>query len=392
MRHNRDAMCCAFSDTMTAPAKLKGAGRRAFMAAAVISAVGSTPAHVAPLVIALLISRGDASALHASSVVSALVAGQMISAFALPVLLAGLIKRWQLWLVAAVLVAGAAMAENGVGIALFAGWFLIGIAAGALQYSGMVAAAVAPRPRLAFAFRLSAALILSGTLVVAFGLLAGNGGYQLLVALVAAIMLTVMAVGACWYRPEHLQAAAPVVSIPTFPAVIVESLAWVALLFAALLGLLSFIIEIGARSGFAFHQSALALGILRVVVGILSFAVARRLAHVPDRAVFMALPVLLALATVLISVQSSFGAFFAGIFLFEINLNLIAPRFIGAVAVAHKGSVGIWLTAATLVGGALGPVLYGYAADTGALPVAIAFTALAAFIPYFVVRWRLGQS
>ena len=130
--------------------------------ASLLSAVGSLPSHLAPLILVALISDSVSSSAAAGWIPSALLLGQLLTCLVPPTLNVTRIRTGHAAGISALLLAGLFLGGTSNFATLLVSWFLIGGCCGILQYLGTVAAAHYPRPSFAFSLRLGIVLLLAG--------------------------------------------------------------------------------------------------------------------------------------------------------------------------------------------------------------------------------------
>lgn len=364
----------------------------ALIGASLLSAAGSLPMHLMPLIVASLVADSRTSVAQAGWVAAAILLGQLSTSLALPALAVRTVNRGP-----AVAVAGAlllALMASGMGGAasLFLGWFLVGACCGVLQYLGVVTASNDPSPTFAFSLRLSIVLMLAGAVVITLRAADVLASYLSMLTALAAAFGVVLATGLSLYHPPRgsPESASARKSASRSPREVV-GLITVFLLFVGQTGFLAYAIQNAIERGMVIEETAWAFAGMKIVTGIWLLTIARTGFRNTLRPRFFALGLVLGFSLIVISYTGRWSGFFVGLIAFEIAFNTLAARLQGAVAMAAPQFTGRWLTAAFLLGAASGPPLNGAAITAEAGPYFIGFAVLSALLPGLWARIYSGR-
>jgi MFS family permease len=354
----------------------------ALIGASLLSAAGSLPLHLMPLIVVSLVADSRTSIAQAGWVATAVLLGQLSTSLALPALAVRTVKRGPSLAVALALLAALMASGLDGATILFTGWFLVGGCCGVLQYLGIVTASNDPSPTFAFTLRLSIVLMIAGAVVVALQAADVLASYLSMLTALAAILGLVLATGLPLYHPQtgnlrpesHKKAGGQ-------PLGAVGGLATVFLLFVGQTGFLAYAIQSAIERGIATEEAAWALAAMKIVTGAWLLSIARTGLKSARRPRFLGLGLLLGFSVFLISYTGHWVGFIVGLIAYEIAFNTLAARLQGQVALAAPQSAGRWLTAAILLGAASGPPLHGAAISADAGAYFIGFAALSALLP-----------
>jgi len=362
----------------------------ALAGANLISAVGSLPLHLLPVVTATLMAGGRASAVQAGGVASSLLLGQLASSLALPAVGIGTISRSAVVALGCALAAGLFVSGlSGVG-ALYAGWCVVGLCCGVLQYLGVVTAAAYRDPRLAFVLRLGIVLTLAGAVVGALRLAGTLVSYHGLMVLLCTVFGLLLAIGAALFRPEYMVPADGWGS--SLRPRDAPGLAAVFVLFVGQTGFLVHVVQRAIDRGMLSGEVIWAFSAIKVAAGLALLALLLR--HRGDQEPrFLILGLVLAACIAVVSATTDVVVFFVGLLAFEIGFNTLSARLQARVVMVSR--VGRWLTGAILLGAALGPPLHGWALGVGSGSDFIAFAVASALVPWaweFFFNRRRGHG
>src|SRR5262245_27797185 len=130
--------------------------------ASLVSAVGSLVQHLAPFLAVAMIAAGYTSVAGAGWVRTVAQLAELAVALALPLIGIAELGRRAVLVLAVGFVLGLLLAGVNYQPLFWFGWLIIGVCSGALKYLGIMAAANAKNPTLAFSLRLSIVLMLAG--------------------------------------------------------------------------------------------------------------------------------------------------------------------------------------------------------------------------------------
>jgi hypothetical protein len=256
-----------------------------------------------------------------------------------------------------------------------------------LQYLGFTTAAATARPAAAFTLRLGVVMLVAGTVAASMrltGALASYGSTVIALAIVAGL---VAATGLGFYRAPI--AAAPGDATATSgrpPARGVGGLVTLLIFFMGQTGFLAYAIQSASQRSLPLADTTIALAAMKIVVGAWLIHLARK-AKMPRSRSMVAAGAALALGVVAIAAAQHLVMFFVGLLVFEIAFNSLSVALQAKIVEAAPELGRSWLTAAVMVGAALGPPLNGGMIALGMDAHFIAFAMLSALTPGLWV-WR----
>lgn len=371
------------------PRKLASQEVVSLAGASLLSAVGSLPLHLMPLIVVALVNDARTTIATAGWIAAATMAGQLLVSLALPAFKVQTLRRSAATGSAGLLLAGLVLTVSGGSGPLFLGWFVIGGCCGLFLYLGTSTAAVSSRPTFAFSLRLGAVLLLAGSVA---GALQATGVLTSYVSLSVALCLAfaaAQAIGIALYRPLAPKASPMQEGRGQDPrGARLPGLAVVFLLFVGQAGFLAYVLQNATARGMALGETAWALAAMKIGAGLALLLIARLGLQQHQRQRFLELGALLAVSILVISMTRNPLVFFLGLFGLEIALNLLSARLQAAVALAAPRFAGRWLTGTVLLGAAVGPPLHGAALSFGTQAYFLAFAGLSAFLPFL---WWKGS-
>ena len=316
----------------------------------IVSAVGSLPFHLLPVILVAAVADERTSLAGAGWIATALVGGQLVAAFALALLRVQRMERMAIAPVGLAVIGGLWFSGLGAG-ALLPGWFVVGLSCGALQYLGIVTAAGSARPQLALALRLGTVLTVAGVSIALLQWRDALASYAALQVHLAAITVVLLVVGGACMRAPVAASVRPAVSRapPGWPGLLV-----VFVLFVGQIGFLSYVVQ-EARTGI--DAAAWVLGAVKVAAGGVLLVWALRQAE--DARGLLGLGVALAACVVLASVVEGVVLLVVALLAFEISFNILSVALQARVVTTGALNARLWLTAAISLGAAVGPPLRG---------------------------------
>lgn len=372
-------------------AKVNSTETRRTVGAALFSAAGSIPLHIAPLLIATLLATRSISNAEAGSVVSCIMAGQIVAAFLAARIRYETLARPALTFVFCVYAAALFLSLWVSAPLMFAlCWFAIGLACGFLMQFGIMTAAQSNMKLQAFAWRLSFALFVSGLIALCFPLFETDQTYRLLITLFGLGLIAVFLSGLVLWRkvPTHSANNAPpakghLSGLDGF------GLALLFLFFCGQIGFLSNTAHFTASNDLSLDNTSLAIGFSKTTIALVILWVAMRGTRHGSwfQILFSAA---LASSGILIATQQSFIFIVFSFVAFELFLNLLSASFMAALSEKFSSKAKALLLIATLSGTLIGPPLFGHLIDInqGTLPMLLA--ALAAFLPLLWLAYLRG--
>jgi len=352
----------------------------ALVGASVLSGAGSLPLHLAPLIVTVLVVDGRTSVADAGWIATAVLLGQFVMALILPLLDVRVIARGPAIAVAVVLLLGLGLSGLDGMAGLLAGWFVVGICCGGLQYLGTITAATHSRPAFAFPIRLGVVLCLAGVAAGALQWTASLASYGQMLVVLLAVFGLVLLVGVALHRPiepprriQEKDAQAGTLKYVALGIVFV--------LFVGQSGLLAYAVQGATSRGIVFSDASWALALMKITAGLCLLMLARKGLQNRENPRFVELGILLAASNWIVATSSGLPAFFAGLLGLEIAFNLLSARLQARVADIAPFFGGQWLVATMLLGAASGPALHGLAIRLDADGAFTVFAMLSAMIP-----------
>jgi len=350
--------------------------------AGLLSAAGSVPFHLAPLVVATVVADGKVSVAQAGLVPFSLMVGQLTSALALPTAGVHRIPRAAAAAIAAAMLAGLGVSMAGDATTGLAGWLLVGICGGAFMYAGTMAASHHGDKVLAFSLRLSLVLMLSGAASGILLYLRAFDRYADLISNLCLVLLPILLAGVLLHQPTaRRDGPSTLADRPVWAGKTVAGLAVVFLFFVGQSGFMAYVVQRTGRLGFGIEQAALALIAAKLLAGVWIYWRAVSAANRRE-ASWLLLGLTLAAVNLGSGFASSAIVLLASLFAFEIAIVRLSAQLQGAVAARQPGIGGRWLTAAALLGAASGPPANGLAIAMGLDGWFAAVAALTALAPY----------
>jgi hypothetical protein len=361
--------------------------------ASLLSAAGSLPWQLMPLIVVSLIADSRTSIAQAGWVASAVLLGQLSTSLTLPALGVQIVSRGFAVAIALALLLGLAASTLGGIVALYLGWFLIGGCCGILQYLGVVAASIDSRPAFAFSLRLSIVLMLAGLVVGALQATNVFISYFSTMAALGMVFAPLLATGIALYDPSR-PGPDPAGQYPSVRSVLrkFSGLGTVYLLFVGQVGFLAYAVQSAMDRGMAIEEAAWAVAAMKIVSGAWLLYMAQTGFQNTLRPRFLELGGVLAASVVVVSYTGHLVGFFLGLIAFEIAFNTLVPRLQAKVILGARQFAGRWLTAALLLGAASGPPLHGAAISAGAGSYFICFAVLSALLPGLWAKLSAGRS
>ncbi|MDM0078826.1 hypothetical protein QTH90_30775 [Variovorax sp. J2P1-59] len=364
--------------------------------ASLLSAAGSLPLHVLPVLVATLSADGVMGPAAVGWVGAAFLCGQLVSSLALPALgLLGLSGRQALIAVVLVLCA-LGIASLGVAAAILPSWFAIGLACGSFAFLGATASANATDPRAAFSLRLACILWLATITIVSLQLFPSAISYH---SLVLVLGITFLAVCGCGLALIRTAPAVPRKAVGTpgrdrsSMQRAASGLAATFLLFVGQPGFWAYTMFIAVQKGLAIGGIVWAIALAKLASGILLFHISSKPPSKKPATALLALGGAGCAAAIAVVFNApSVVVFFAGIIVWEVSLNVMSARFQAEVVIVAPQVAGPWLTAAIMLGAATGPVVHGAAIQASRGAIFIAYSCLSALVPLIWYLMRKSRT
>lgn len=356
------------------------------MGASLLSSVGSLPLHLAPLIVATLISDSRVSLVGAGWLPTVLLLGQLSTSLILPTFGIHNIRRGAAIVTATVFLTGLAISSfDGFEIILL-GWFLVGQSCGVLMYLGTIAASQFPRKTFAFSLRLAVVLVLAGTLTCLLQVANSFASYRALLTTLTPIVGLILACGVLLHRPAAKVGQVTVAKdSEQWSTRQLSGLVTIYFFFVSLTGFLAYVVQQALTRGISLPGSVWSMAGMKLIAGLWLLCVALLEVQEERKERFMFLAALLTAGLLAVYFSRSVTTFFLGLVLFEITFNTLSARLQGAVVTERPQFAGPWLTGAILLGAATGPPLHGLAINSGLGDIFVLMTVLAAHAPLI---WR----
>ena len=174
---------------------------RNIFATGLLSAVGSLPTHMIPLILASLILGGGITIEQSGWIATSVVLGSLVSTTLLPALKIEQFSRLQLLASALVINAGFLITTVSSFSNLLIGWFTIGMCTGALAYIGTVVAAHHKQPAKGFLIRFGLILVCAGLVIISLQAKDAATSYSELVTFSLFLFPFLIIVCTCIYQP-----------------------------------------------------------------------------------------------------------------------------------------------------------------------------------------------
>jgi hypothetical protein len=333
------------------------------LGASVLSAIGSLPNHIGPIIIVAIVADARVSVAEAGWVLSASAVGELLASLLLPAV--GLVHLSRPSALAAgaclVLALGISMLP-GLAATLL-GFFVVGICCGVLKLLGTVAAANYPHRTFAFLLRLGLVLALAGIAACGLLALAAYSSWPTLIEGLTVLLLPLLVLGGCLYRPQNRSpsASAPLAQALPSPARPLAGLAILYLYFVGISGFFAYAAHQVSAKGMVVSDAILAIGTMKIAAAAWLLIAASLAPDKEGKGIGMLETALLVAALWGIFLSRGIAELLVGLLMLEITINTISARLQSAIVGAAPRFSGQWLTAVILLGVATGPPLYGLA-------------------------------
>jgi hypothetical protein len=355
-----------------------------FLGASLLSATGSLPMHLMPLIIAAIIADGKVSVVEAGWLASARAIGELLVSLMLPAI-GALQLSWAAIAVgsASLLLAVLAAASGSLAV-IVVSFFIIGACSGGLKFAGTMSAAAYHSRSFAFLFRLALILALAGTTICCLFAMRAYASYEIFLRQFALWMLPALVCGGLLYRPATAAQTVSTKEARAISAGGLTGLAVVYLFFLGISGFMTFMAQQALSRGLSLQELVLGFGAMKFVAGAWLFVAAYGLRR-RSRAVIGGFEAAgLAAALWIAYLSTSTALFLAGFLLLEITLNGMSAH-LQARAVETAPESAKWLNCVILLGFASGPPLNGIAIGLGSETAFIVLSTITVLLP---VLWQ----
>ena len=362
----------------------KPAPLRRLLGASLLSAVGSLPTHIGPLIVVAAIADGRFSIESAGWILSVRAVGELLACLALPA--AGLLhlSRSAAMGASASLLAALGLAMLPHPAAALLGFFIVGACSGLMKFLGTMAASAYRDRTFAFIVRLALTLAVAGAATCILLAMEAHSSWSPLLGRMLVLLLPVLIVAGGFYGPLGPQWRPPVIQAPAGSPRALAGLALLLLFFVGISGFFAFVAQQAATRGMSVADALLSIGAVKIAAGAWLLAAAYLAPGAPRKeghevSVLEACLLIAALWSVYLS--SATVAFLAAFLLLEVTLNGFSARLQSAIVSAAPHFSGLWLNSAILLGTAMGPPLYGVAIGAGLENAFVALSSLAICLP-----------
>jgi hypothetical protein len=337
------------------------------LGASLLSAIGSLPNHIGPIMVVAIVADGRVRVAEAGWVLSASALGELLASLLIPAV--GVLHLGR----PVALAAGAGLlAALGVSMlpglaATLSGFLAVGACCGVLKQLGTIAASSYPYRTFAFLLRLALVLALAGIAACALQALEALASWPALLERLALLLLPLLVLGGSLYRPfgENPPHSAGQARMQACSARSFSGLAVLYLFFAGISGFFAYAAQQAAAKGMAVTDTILSIGAMKIAAAAWLLAAALLVPSKEGRGVGAVETVLLVVALWTVFLGRGIAAFLAGLLLLEVTVNGVSARLQAAIVGADPRSSGRWLNAVILLGIATGPPLYGLAIGAG---------------------------
>lgn len=362
----------------------------AFNGACVLSAVGSLPLHIMPILIASAILAERVTAAQAGLFAAMYVFGQLVITTTLPLMAVRFISNSRALQVCALLIATICISTQFSGKLFYLNWFLIGVCCGVLSYLGSTSAAAVENKAFAYAVRLGATLLVAGLTMLVFYGADKHADFRQLTATLAVVVSLLSVTGLYFYRPRVFENEEPPQRRKTYSIIdrktIDQKTPWglfYLFVFAlAQIGFIVFAIESATQRGIDLSDALWAFALCKIVAAVMllnrqdGFAIRNE----SYQATLLCMSVLL-IGCLLVASSQTMLFFFLGILLWETSVNILSSSFQASVVEVNPAVGGMYLTSVLLFGSALGPIINGAAITAGLQEYFYCLVVFSVFLP-----------
>jgi hypothetical protein len=337
-----------------------------FFGASLLSAIGSLPQHVGPLIVIVIVADGRMSVSEAGWILSVRAIGELLASIALPILGVVELSR-SISRAASLLFLTALLAAQLTNLAaVLLGFFVLGASSGVLKFLGTVAASTYRDRTFAFTFRLGSVLAIAGVAICVLFATNALTAYGTLLERLFLIASPILMLGGWLYKPPPRSTSVSAHHEQAETNRGFSGLLVLYLFFVSISGFMAYVGQQASTRGLSIGDTVLSIGTIKISAAVWLLAAASFAARKKRSEIVLLEVALLVAAIWIVFLSSNTLEFFAGLLLLEITLNGCSARLQSAVVGAAPRFAGRWLNGVILLGTATGPPLYGLAIGVGA--------------------------
>jgi len=361
-----------------------------FRGACILSAVGSLPLHIMPVLVASAILAERLTPAEAGLLATMYLLGQLLITTLLPILSISRLRTSSAVQVCIVLVTIITLSVQISGKMFFLNWFSIGICCGLLTYLGSTAAATVDNKSIAYAVRLGVTLLVSGCTMLVFYNIDKFAGFSQLMGSLAVVVAVLSAVGLWLYKPPS-SSDRKKVSI-SFDSLFEDNTHWglfYLFLFAlAQVGFIVFALDSATRRGIGIGDALWAFALCKIIAaGFLFLRRGKKSKYNNLYSTIYSIPFLL-IGCFLVASTETLLLFMLGILLWESSVNLMSSAFQASVVEINPSVGGMYLTSVLLFGSAAGPLINGALISANSQEIFYCLVVFSVFLPLIWDRHR----
>jgi hypothetical protein len=351
-----------------------------FLGASLLSATGSLPMHLMPLIIAAIIADGKVSVAEAGWLASARAIGELLVSLMLPATGALHLSRTSIAVASASLLLAVLAAASESPAVILVSFFIIGACSAGLKFAGTMSAAAYHSRSFAFLFRLALVLGLAGATICCLFAMRAYASYETFLRQFALWMLPALACGSLLYRPAPTTQPVSTKDARAVSTSGAAGLTIAYLFFLGISGFMTFIAQQALSRGLNGQELVLGFGVMKIVAGAWLLLAASGLRH-GSRAALGSFEVIALVAAIwIVYLSTTMALFLAGLLLLEITLNGTSARLQARVVDVAPQSAK-WLNCVMLLGFASGPPLNGLAINLGSETAFVVLSTTTALLP-----------
>jgi hypothetical protein len=328
-----------------------------------------------------VVAEGRMTAAQAAGIGAAYMLGQFAVAIALPLLRVAALGRASAMVASVLLIAALSASSTAHPVVFSLCWFAIGAGCGALLYLATTAAAAFPNPNFAFALRLAITLVVSGLVIAGLQIVHSFTSYDSVIIQLSVSFAVISAIGASLYQGTRTCERQVTLASLAAPKAAWSGLIVVFVLFMGQIGFWTFALYGIPDQAMQASQVAMTIACSKAVAGAALLPLAYCDLKRRHSVGLLSPGILLAAALIVITGNAGIAVFALGMLCWEIGFNLLSARLQAKVVAVDPGHGRLWLTAALLLGAAVGPIAQGEAIRHGYEALFIAFAVASALLP-----------